>query len=165
MDWLVENGGTGILTETNEMTGTTSILAKRGCCSEVSQQITAIIDNQEKLAEKYLGPVAKANISPGNMDGGMSSLKEKVWAVSLNQVPRQLWKCFRMATAPKKKGMIIMDGPGYDTEGMSGLAGCRRSAYIIHDRPGQSSGISCYSSYQNRQHQRTISVNERRYGH
>jgi len=122
VDWLVNNGGTAILTETTEMIGTTHILQERGCCPDVSREIVKIIDNQEKLTEKLLGPLAKVVIAPGNMDGGLSSILEKSLGCIVKSGTTPIVEVFSYSTRPTKKGLVIMDGPGYDTEGMSGLA-------------------------------------------
>jgi hypothetical protein len=57
-DWLVEHGGTALLSETTEMIGTEKILARRAADPITAEQIVRLIQRQEKLTKKLLGPLA-----------------------------------------------------------------------------------------------------------
>jgi altronate dehydratase large subunit len=109
VDWIVDNGGTVILTETTEMIGTSHIL-------------------DTKIA-----------ISPGNMDGGMSCIREKSLGCIAKAGSRKVSEVIDYAHAPKEKGLVIMHGPGYDTESMTGLAAA--GAQVIVFTTGMGSPI------------------------
>jgi altronate dehydratase large subunit len=126
-DWIVEEGGTAILTETTEMIGTSHILERRAINTEVAQGIKQIISDQENKTYEVLGPLAKAAVAPGNMDGGLSSIREKSLGCIIKSGSKPITQVIDYAEIPDQRGIIIMDGPGYDVDSMTGLAsaGCQ----------------------------------------
>lgn len=126
-DWLVEEGGTVILTETTEMIGTSHILERRSRDREVAGQVASRIADAEQRAKDILGPYASQVIAPGNMDGGMSSIREKSLGCILKGGGTTINQVVDYADIPSEKGLVIMDGPGYDVESIAGLAasGCQ----------------------------------------
>ncbi len=126
-DWLVQEGGTVILTESTEMIGTAHILRRRSADEEVAQRVESIIEEAERRTKEILGPLAAYVIAPGNMDGGVSSIMEKSLGCILKGGNSPVVQVVDYAEHPSKKGLVIMDGPGYDVESMTGLAaaGCQ----------------------------------------
>ena len=126
-DWLIDAGGTVILTENTEMIGTAHILSRRAASPEVGHRIVQIIEAAERRTKDILGPLASYVIAPGNMDGGMSSIQEKSLGCICKAGSRAITEVDDYGQAPKGKGLVIMDGPGYDMESMAGLgaAGCQ----------------------------------------
>lgn len=126
-DWLVEEGGTAIFTETTEMIGTSHILERRSRDEKVAGEISSRIAAAERRAGDILGPLAAQVIAPGNMDGGMSSIREKSLGCILKGGSSTINEVVDYAEPPKVKGLVIMDGPGYDVESITGLAaaGCQ----------------------------------------
>ena len=126
-DWLVERGATVILSETTEMIGTAHILSRRAASPEVAGRVEQIIAQAEQRTRDILGPLASYVIAPGNMDGGLSSIREKSLGCIVKGGSAQVAQVADYGQAPSKKGLVIMDGPGYDTESMAGLAaaGCQ----------------------------------------
>ncbi|MBI9075247.1 MAG: UxaA family hydrolase [Desulfatibacillum sp.] len=121
-DWLVESGGKVILTETTEMIGTSHILERRAANSEIAGRIKAVIESVEAKTHQVLGPMAKMAISPGNMDGGMSSIREKSLGCIIKGGTTRINQVVEYAEIPSQQGLSIMHGPGYDTESLTGLA-------------------------------------------
>lgn len=121
-DWLVDRGGTAILTEDTEMIGTSHILERRACNPETAEKVAAMIADAEKLTRDLLGPMAAYVIAPGNMDGGMSSIREKSLGCIAKAGSRPIGEVLGYGETPTVKGLALMDGPGYDTESMTGLA-------------------------------------------
>ncbi|HOO39428.1 MAG TPA: UxaA family hydrolase [Deltaproteobacteria bacterium] len=126
-DWLVDRGGTVILTETTEMIGTGHILSRRAKDKDVADRIVQIIDQADKRTHDILGELASLVIAPGNMDGGMSSIQEKSLGCIIKAGSKTISEVVDYARAPSEKGLVIMDGPGYDIESLAGLAaaGCQ----------------------------------------
>jgi altronate dehydratase large subunit len=122
-DWLVDQGGTVILTEDTEMIGTSHILERRAKTPEVAAAVAKMVAEAEKLTHDILGPLAPFVIAPGNMDGGMSSIQEKSLGCIVKGGTRTINQVVDYADVPAEKGLVLMDGPGYDTESMTGLAG------------------------------------------
>ena len=126
-DWLVDNGGTVVLTESTEMIGTAHILSRRAQTPETAQRIVQVIDQAEKRTKDILGPLASLVIAPGNIDGGMSSIQEKSLGCICKAGNRAIAGVMDYGQRPTGHGLMIMDGPGYDMESMTGLAaaGCQ----------------------------------------
>lgn len=120
-DWLVQAGGTVILTENTEMIGTSHILQVRACCPEVAARIEDMISAAEQRTRDILGPAAGMVIAPGNMDGGMSSIREKSLGCITKAGSTAIQQVVDYAEVPSANGLILMDAPGYDTESMAGL--------------------------------------------
>jgi altronate dehydratase large subunit len=126
-DWLVDKGGTAILTETTEMIGTSHILSGRARDETVAAAIKERISSTERKTHEVLGSMASYSITPGNMDGGMSSIREKSLGCIIKAGQSAINQVVNYAEIPSEKGLVIMDGPGYDTESMAGIAaaGCQ----------------------------------------
>ncbi len=121
-DWVVQAGGTVILTENTEMIGTSHILQERACCPEVAERIDSMITAAERRTHEILGPLAGMVIAPGNMDGGMSNIREKSLGCITKAGSTPVMQVVDYAEIPSSRGLILMDAPGYDTESMTGLA-------------------------------------------
>lgn len=138
-DWLVEEGGTVILTENTEMIGTSHILERRACSPEVAAEIKSMIYAAEQRTRDILGQYASLVIAPGNMDGGMSSIQEKSLGCIAKGGSSAIKQVIDYAGVPREKGLVLMDAPGYDTESMAGLAAS--GAQVILFTTGQGNPI------------------------
>jgi altronate dehydratase large subunit len=121
-DWLVSQGGTVILSETTEMIGTEEILAKRTASPGIASRIRTLISEQRQRTVDVLGPLADAVISPGNMDGGISTIQEKSLGCIVKGGTTQVCEVLEYAETPTKKGLVIMDTPGSDIFSITALA-------------------------------------------
>ncbi len=140
-DTLVDLGATVILTETTEMIGTSHILERRAANEGVRARIAEIIDNQEKKTLEVMGADAKQAIAPGNQDGGMSCIQEKSLGCITKAGSRTIQQVVDYAQPPTEKGVIIMDGPGFDAESITGLAACGAQILIFSTGRGTPLGF------------------------
>jgi altronate dehydratase large subunit len=126
-DWLVEQGGTTVLTETTELIGTTHILSRRAVNGAVRRRIEQVVEDAHKNTLDVLGENAARAIAPGNMDGGMSTIQEKALGCVRKGGTSTINEVVDYGIKPTKKGLVIMDGPGFDAESLSGLGamGCQ----------------------------------------
>jgi len=121
-DWLVERGCTVILSETTEMIGAEHILERRAMNEEVRRRIAEIVTRMEQATRDVLGPLAGMVIAPGNIDGGISTIAEKSLGCIRKGGTSQIVEVLEYAQAPTKRGLVIMDTPGYDVESISALS-------------------------------------------
>jgi altronate dehydratase large subunit len=121
-DWLVEKGATVIFGENTEMIGTTATLKRRAANEQVAGQIERMIGRAEKLTHDIMGELASLVISPGNMDGGISTIAEKSMGCIFKGGSGTINEVVDYAQAPAGRGLILQDGPGYDGDSMAGLA-------------------------------------------
>ncbi len=121
-DWLVQQGATVIFGENTEMIGTTHVLARRAKNPEVAKKIEEMIGRAGKLTHDVMGNLASVVISPGNMDGGMSTIAEKSMGCIFKGGSTTVNQVVDYGEAPSEHGLILQDGPGYDGDSMAGLA-------------------------------------------
>ncbi len=121
-DWLAAQGGTVILAETTEMIGTENILARRAADPAMGEKIKSLIRKQEKLTKDILGPLAGLVISPGNIEGGLSTIQEKALGCIIKAGNSRINELVEYSAAPSKKGLVIMDSPGSDIFQLTGMA-------------------------------------------
>jgi altronate dehydratase large subunit len=121
-DWLVAQGGTVILSETTEMIGTENILARRAADPQNAKIIIDLIQGQEKLTKEILGPLAGLVISPGNIEGGLSTIREKALGCIVKAGNSRINEIVPYSARPAKKGLVIMDAPGADIFQLTGMA-------------------------------------------
>ncbi len=140
-DWLVGKGGSVILSETTEMSGTAEILAKRASSAEVADTIRALLDRHDKTMENNLGPFKKAAISPGNMDGGLTTILEKSLGCIIKGGATPINEVVEYAAAPSERGLIIMDTPGSDIFSMTGMVAGGAQVVIFTTGRGTPAGF------------------------
>jgi len=121
-DWLVEKGATVIFGENTEMIGTAGALKRRAKNEQIAGQIERMIDRAEKLTRDVMGELAGLVISPGNMDGGISTIAEKSMGCVVKGGTTTIRQVVDYGEAPTERGLILQDGPGYDCDSMAGLA-------------------------------------------
>jgi altronate dehydratase large subunit len=121
-DWLVKLGATVILSETTEMMGTADILSKRAATLELKEKIRRLISYQEQLMDVHLGPFKNIAISPGNMDGGLSTIREKSMGCIIKGGTSPINELIEYAAEPTQKGLVLMNTPGSDIFSLTGMA-------------------------------------------
>jgi len=121
-DWLIEQGATVLFGENTEMIGTTHVLTRRARNEQVAGQITAMIERAERLTQDVMGELAGLVISPGNMDGGMSTIAEKAMGCIFKGGTGTINQVVDYGEKPSESGLVLQDGPGYDGDSMAGLA-------------------------------------------
>lgn len=119
-DMIINNGGTVITAETEELIGSEHILAKRAVNKKTADDIVETICRMDDRMIKYL-KLSDNIISPGNIEGGLSTLEEKSLGASFKTGKSRIQGMLKYAEIPKKKGLFIMDEPGYDPESVTGL--------------------------------------------
>jgi altronate dehydratase large subunit len=113
-DILVEKGGTVLLTEIPEMIGAEHILAKRAANPEIQRKILEITAATEKCVKDLGVDIRESEPSPGNKEGGLTSLEEKSLGAILKGGTSLIRQVIGYAENPTEKGLIIMDGPAHD---------------------------------------------------
>ena len=107
--------------------GTTGILGRRAKNEEIKRRILEVVEDAHQNTLRCLGENAARAIAPGNMDGGMSTIQEKALGCVRKGGSSIITDVVEYGQPSGQKGLIIMDGPGYDAESLTGLAalGCQ----------------------------------------
>lgn len=109
------------------MIGTGHILKEKARNEEVAEDIINIIKQTEHEVVAILGADASRAISPGNMDGGMTTIQEKALGCIRKGGSSPINEVLEYGMLPTQKGHLLMNGPGYDVESLTGLSasGCQ----------------------------------------
>jgi altronate dehydratase large subunit len=120
-DIIVDHGGTSILAETTELIGAEHLLAERAADDRVAKRVYEVISAMENRSIQMGVDIRTGNPSPGNIEGGLSSLEEKSLGASTKSGSTTLQEVIDYAEEPTKKGLVWMDTPGHDIEQLTGM--------------------------------------------
>lgn len=139
-DRLVDLGSTSILCETTEFIGAEHILAKQAATPEVADKIYSIIKRYEDHLANVGESLRDGNPSPGNKAGGLTTIEEKSLGCIHKGGHRPIVEVYDYAQAPDKKGLVIMDTPGYDHASVTGVAAGGAQVMVFTTGRGQPCG-------------------------
>lgn len=120
-DWLVEEGGSVILSEITEFLGTEPIVAERCANDEVRQKLLELLEQQKETVKRNLGPLGHTVIAPGNRAGGLSSIQEKSLGCIKKGGSSRIQEVLDYAEPPSTKGLCVMNTPGSDIFSITGM--------------------------------------------
>ena len=125
-DLLIDAGGTSILAETAELIGAEHIIAERAVSPEIKERCYTTIRAFEDLAKSTGVDMRGSNPTPGNIEGGISSIEEKSLGCVYKAGSRPLNDVIGWAQKVTTKGLVFMDTPGNDIEQLTGMVagGC-----------------------------------------
>jgi len=140
VDLLVRHGGTAILSETPEIFGAEHLLTRRAESEEVGRKIVDLIEWWTQYAARTGGELNN-NPSPGNKQGGLTTILEKSLGAVAKGGTSTLRGVYRYAERIERKGFVYMDTPGYDPVAATGqVAG---GANILCFTTGRGSAYGC----------------------
>lgn len=122
-DKLVDLGATVIFGETTEFIGGEHLLARRAVSKEVGDKIYQIVEEMETRAKSLGCDMRKGQPTPGNIEGGLSSIEEKSLGAIMKSGSKPIQGVLgypeRITT---QKGLWIKDTPGREPEILTGMA-------------------------------------------
>ncbi len=119
-DLVVQQGGTSILAETPEIYGAEHLLTRRAVSREVGEKLVERIKWWEWYTGLF-GAEINNNPSPGNKEGGLTTIYEKSLGAIAKGGSTALVDVVGYAEPVKAKGFVVMDTPGYDPVSMTGI--------------------------------------------
>jgi altronate hydrolase len=119
VDLLVRHGGTAILSETPEIYGAEHLLTMRAVNREIGEKLIERIKWWEDYAHRNGGEMNN-NPSPGNKDGGLTTILEKSLGAAAKGGTLNLAGVYKYAEQIDTKGLCFMDSPGYDPCSVTG---------------------------------------------
>jgi altronate dehydratase large subunit len=128
-DMLTAQGGSAILSELNELLSTEDMLAARAVNPDVAKKIYAAIYEIEEVLRSgcdFRYPGRNELISPGNFQGGVSSIVEKALGGVHKSGSSPIVDVLDYAVPPEpgKHGMFLMKYESQDGEVVTGMVGC-----------------------------------------
>jgi len=142
-DLLVACGGTTVLAETPEIYGAEHLLTRRAKSRAVGEKLIERIRWWERYVAMF-GVEIDNNPSPGNKEGGLTTIYEKSLGAIAKAGRTALTDVVRYAEQVTSKGFVVMDTPGLDNVSVTGLVagGCQVVAFTT----GRGSCYGCKPS-------------------
>lgn len=124
-DKIVANGGKTMLTEVPEMFGAETILMNRAKDEDVYLNIVDMVNNFKNYFKSY-GQTIYENPSPGNKDGGITTLEDKSLGCIQKGGSSEVVDVLQFGEQAKRSGLSLLNGPGNDQVSSTNLAasGC-----------------------------------------
>lgn len=119
-DMLVACGGTSILGETTEIYGAEQVLTRRARTPAIADQLIERIKWWEWYSGVY-GATCDNNPSPGNKEGGLTTIYEKSLGAIVKGGTTALNAVYKYAEEVKQRGFVVMDTPGLDPVSVTGI--------------------------------------------
>jgi altronate dehydratase large subunit len=120
-DMLCREGGTVLLSETPELIGAEHILARRAVMPEIGEQVLNAVAWWEGRCIAHGQDIRDSDPSPGNKEGGLTTLEEKSLGCIYKAGTGPLQEVIAYACRPTKKGLVHMDTPAHDIEQLTGM--------------------------------------------
>jgi len=112
-DRLIALGGSTVLTEVPEMFGAENILFSRCENEAVFDKAVAMVNDFKDYFVSH-GQVVYENPSPGNKEGGITTLEDKSCGCVQKGGSAQIVDVLKYAEPVTKKGLNMLSGPGND---------------------------------------------------
>jgi len=124
-DYVIQHGGTSVLTEVPEMFGAERILMSR-CHDETTfEKTVSMVNDFKQYFIDHNQPIYE-NPSPGNKAGGISTLEEKSLGCTQKAGQSQVIDVLKYGDRLTRHGFNLLSAPGNDAVATSALAaaGC-----------------------------------------
>ncbi len=139
-DMLISNGGSTILTEVPEMFGAETILMNR-CENEIIFDKTVSLINDFKQYFINHNQVVYENPSPGNKNGGISTLEDKSLGCTQKSGDATVIDVLKYGDIVTKHGLNLLSSPGNDLVAATALAAA--GAHIVLFTTGRGTPFAC----------------------
>ncbi len=139
-DRLVNLGASTIMSESIEWIGGEHVLARRAATPEIHNQIIKICEDYEKHLLAAGQDCRAGQPTPGNKDGGLSTIDEKSLGCIFKGGTRPIVEVLEQAERPTKQGAIVMDTAGYDISSVTSMVAAGCNAVIFTTGRGTPTG-------------------------
>lgn len=120
-DRVVGSGGSAILTEIPEIFGAERLLMARAKDRGVFDAIVAVVNDFKRYFLASGQPVSE-NPSPGNIEGGITTLEEKSLGAVQKAGQAPVSSVLRYGERVRRKGLTLLEAPGNDAVSSTALA-------------------------------------------
>ena len=139
-DKLIDFGASTLMSESIEWIGGEHVLARRAATPELHNKIIKICADYEAHL-KTAGQYCRAGQpTPGNKDGGLSTIDEKSLGCIRKGGTRPIVEVLEQAERPTKRGAIVMDTAGYDISSVTSMVAAGCNAIIFTTGRGTPTG-------------------------
>ncbi len=120
-DIMVDMGMTAIISEVTEYLGAEHIAAAQAYDDEVRRRILEVIARTEKSLSVIDPACGLLDITPGNIEGGLTTIEEKSLGCIMKGGHRPYMQVLEYGERPSKRGLVLMDTPGHDIQSLTGM--------------------------------------------
>lgn len=121
-DKIIDSGGKVLFTETPELIGAEHILSRRAINEEVSRKLLQVVQRQEKRMLKMGVDIRRCEPTPGNIQGGLTTIEEKSLGAIAKSGKKNLMDVLESGQKPNQSGLYFIDGPSHTAEIFSNVA-------------------------------------------
>ena len=139
-DRLVDLGASTIMSASIEWIGGEHVLARRAATPEIHNQIIKVCEDYEKHLLAAGQDCRAGQPTPGNKDGGLSTIDEKSLGCIFKGGTRPIVEVLEQAERPTKQGAIVMDTAGYDISSVTSMVAAGCNAVIFTTGRGTPTG-------------------------
>ena len=139
-DRVIESGGTVIFGETPELIGAETILAKRAANPEIAEKLNRVVEVCKERVKTSGGDIQEANVAPGNIEGGLTTIEEKSLGSIKKGGGKTLQGVLDYGEIPQEKGLFFMDSPGRTPEALTGFNAAGAQILIFPTGGGSPAG-------------------------
>ena len=120
-DRMVGSGGSALVTEIPEMFGAERLLMARACDAAVFDQLVGVVNGFKRYFLAHGQPVSE-NPSPGNLEGGITTLEEKSLGAVQKAGRAPVADVLLYGERVRRRGLSILEAPGNDAVSSTALA-------------------------------------------
>lgn len=137
---LIAEGGTSILTEVPEMFGAETLLMNRCKDRATFEKTVQLINGFKEYFMRY-GEKIHENPSPGNKEGGITTLEDKSLGCVQKGGTAIVQDVLSYGTPAVEKGLLLLQAPGNDLVAANALAAS--GAHIVLFTTGRGTPFAC----------------------
>jgi altronate dehydratase large subunit len=145
-DAIVAAGGRAIFTEVTELIGAEQLLARRARTPEAARDIITTIEAMEQRLSRATASAEvqhrSALISPGNEEGGVTSVVEKALGGIYKAGTGPIQGVVGYGQEPGGPGLYLLDCVGHDGEAVTGLVASGCQAVVFTTGRGTPTGFA-----------------------
>jgi altronate dehydratase large subunit len=138
-DWLVDKGGTVIMSEPTEWIGAEHILMRRAKNPEIAEEIKNCAEKYINIAKNQGLDLLKNNPTMDNIAGGLSTIEDKALGAIKKGGSKTIQGLLAYGERPPGAGLFLMDAPAAAVENLTAIAA--GGASIILFSTGRSNPI------------------------
>ena len=153
-----------IIGETPEIYGAEHLLTRRAVSRAVGEKLVERIKWWEWYTSIF-GTEINNNPSPGNKEGGLTTIYEKSLGAIAKGGSTALVDVVGYAEPVKAKGFVVMDTPGYDPVSMTGIVAGGANVLVFTTGRGSRVRLQAGAVDQGRHQHADVSTHDRRHGH
>ncbi|MFM4704176.1 UxaA family hydrolase [Aeromonas bivalvium] len=121
-DYVIQHGGTSVLTEVPEMFGAERLLMSRCQDEQTFHKTVSMVNEFKQYFIDHQQPIYE-NPSPGNKAGGISTLEEKSLGCTQKAGQSQVVDVLPYGARLQRPGLNLLSAPGNDAVATSALTG------------------------------------------